>query len=48
MIEVGEIVRGRKTDVMALYLMADDHYGLIINSDGTIEVFEYDPTEPDW
>ena len=46
--EIGKIESESNTKVIALHLLMEEKYGVIIFEDGTIEVFGYDPNEPDW
>ena len=49
MVEVGQIeTNERDSEVMALYLVAEQKYGVVIYLDGSIEVFEYEINVPDW
>ena len=42
---IGRIESDSDTTIIALYLMESDKYGVLINLDGTIDVFAYDPDE---
>ena len=48
MFEIGKIRPKSDSRALALYLLKERKYGVMIYYDGAIEVFGYDPNEPDW
>ena len=48
MVEIGKIRPKSESRALALYLLKENRYGVLIYYDGAIEVFGYDPEEPNW